>query len=211
MVHSAQLPILQPSRRRDESTESDEAPGRLSDAPSQPLVFAQWRPELGEADYDEAGFNDYDPNIDPLLWNDSQSGDLLSIAPQSVPVFPSYAEDMFDPFNATCVKVDHAIHTLLQYFLKVLHPNSWHLERAVRDDHAYIFRTDAMTIIQGCLHDAYNMYTLIAYASSYMSGIDGLEAPRGDVYYHKAIKASRDYVNSGKPVTGRLIFNTFAL
>jgi hypothetical protein len=208
MVHSAQLPILQPSRRRDESVDSDETNARLSVVLSQPLVFAQWRPELGDVDCDEA---DYDPNIDPLLWNESQSSELLSISPQSVPVFPSYAEESFDPFNATCIKVDQAIHTLLQYFLKVLHPNTWHMERATRSDHAYTFRTNAMTIMQGCMHDAYNMYTLIAYASSYMSGIDGLDAPRSDVYYHKAIKASRDYVNSGKPVTGRLIFNTFAL
>jgi hypothetical protein len=69
-----------------------------------------------------------------------------------------------------------------------------------------------MTVIQGCLHNEYNMYALLAYMSSYMTGIDKAN-PVGDwpFYMHKAIKASQDYVSNGNPITGRLIFNTFCL
>ncbi|KIW28650.1 uncharacterized protein PV07_08293 [Cladophialophora immunda] len=154
-----------------------------------------------------------DPNIDPLLWDYSQAHLTPSGSPQSIPVFPAAsAEESFDPFEVTCVKVDGAIYSLLHYFLRVWHPNVWHLERSGRADHEYAFRDDAMSLIQGCLHDKYNMYALLAYMASYMHDIDGITPPGdGNVYMHQALQASQNYVKSRLPITGRLIFNIFAL
>ena len=46
-----------------------------------------------------------------------------------------------------------------------------------------------MIVVQGCLHDEYNMYTLLAYTSSYMYHIDGVSPSRDwNFYMHKALK-----------------------
>lgn len=131
-------------------------------------------------------------------------------SPQRIPVFPASAEESFDPFDVTCVKVDQPIHSLLQYFLRVYYPNIWHIEREVRSDHNYLFRQDAMTLMQGCLHDEYNMYSLVASMASYMTYIDGIPVSGdGNLYVHKALRASQKYVQSGQPITTRMVFNIF--
>ncbi|EXJ85107.1 hypothetical protein A1O3_05782 [Capronia epimyces CBS 606.96] len=132
--------------------------------------------------------------------------------PQSIPVFPASAEESFDPFDVTCIRVDGAVHSLLQYFLLVQHPGCWHIERASRPDHKYVFQFDAMSVIQGCLHDEYNMYALLASMASFMTYLDEIPPSRdGSYYIHKALKASQEYVHSHQPITGRMIFNVFHL
>ena len=66
--------------------------------------------------------------------------------------------------------------------------------------------------MQGSLHDEYNLYALLAYMSNYMDNIEGVPPP-GDsnLYIHKALRASQNYVKSGQPITGRMIFNIFSL
>lgn len=131
---------------------------------------------------------------------------------QMIPVFPTSAQNIFDPFDASCIKVDEHVHILLQYFLRIHHPNVWHLERVVRTDKTYAFRYDAMSVVQGCLHDEYNMYTLLASMASYMKYVDGMYfAGDGDYYIHLALQASRAYFKSRGPITERMIFNTFHL
>jgi hypothetical protein len=68
-----------------------------------------------------------------------------------------------------------------------------------------------MTVVQGCLHDEYNMYALLAYMASYMSTIETASVGDYNFYVYKTTKASQEYVSNGYPVTARLIFNTFAL
>ncbi|KAK4942552.1 hypothetical protein LTR10_017681 [Elasticomyces elasticus] len=153
-----------------------------------------------------------DLNIDPLLWDMSQHTKSNPSSPDSIPVFPASAEENFDPFDVTCVRVDQSIHNLLQYFLRVHHPAIWHLEGAVGKDQNYAFRYDALSVIQGCLHDQYNMYSLLASMSSYMTFIDAIPpSGNGNLYIHKALQSSKRYVESRQPITSRTVFNTFHL
>ncbi|RVX74840.1 hypothetical protein B0A52_01117 [Exophiala mesophila] len=131
---------------------------------------------------------------------------------QEIPVFPTSAQHIIDPFDASCIRVDEHAHILLQYFLRIHHPNIWHLEKAVRTDKTYDFRYDAISVIQGCLHDKYNMYTLLASMASYMKYVDGMYfAGDGDYYVHLALQASRAHFERQRPVTERMVYNTFQL
>jgi hypothetical protein len=217
LIHASQLPLLQPGPASSESKapgkqSSDKAGSREKESTPKGSSFLQRRESPSIAIARQQNHERQDPNIDPLLWDYSQLPTNPSVSPPSVPTFPASAEENFDPFDVTCVKVDQAVYGLLQYFLRRFHPNIWHLERAIRPDHAYTFRYDAMTVVQGCLHDEYNMYALLAHMSSYMYGIERT-TPGGDweLYMHKALKASQNYVKSGNPITGRMILNTFSL
>ncbi|KAJ9611371.1 hypothetical protein H2200_004555 [Cladophialophora chaetospira] len=212
IIYAPQLPFLQPGRRsRDTNDREDQVPDEDVQT-QQPTTFLLRRTSSPVPAASHQYLEQLDPNLDPLLWDYSQVPVTPSLSPQSVPTFPASAEESFDPFGVTCVKVDESIYSLLQYFLARFHPNIWHLERAIRTDHAYAFRYDAMSVIQGCLHDEYNMYALLAHMSSYMQGIDGARATGDwDFYMHKALQSSQNYVKSGKPITGRMILNTFSL
>ena len=216
IIYASQLPPLQPGHRstprndQDEESNEQDAPPRQTLKKVDGVLRRRASPALPSSA--EQYHDRHDLNIDPLLWDYSQHPLRPSESPKWVPVFPGTAEDNFDPFSATCVKIDDAVFSLLQYFLRRYHPNIWHLERVVRSDHMYAFRFNAMTILQGCMHDEYNMYALLAHMSSYMYAIDEV-MPSGDweFYMFKALQASQSYVTSGSPVTGRMIMNTFSL
>ncbi|KIY02507.1 uncharacterized protein Z520_00972 [Fonsecaea multimorphosa CBS 102226] len=217
IIYAAQLPPLRSEPRDGQMNDSQDDPdhekgyndGSSTQNTSDLVHYQSESPVNGQSDH---ALQPLDPNIDPLLWDYSLPRLKLSGSPESIPIFPASAEENFDPFEVTCVRVDEAIYSLLHYFLQVWHPNVWHLERNGRADHQYAFRHDAMSLIQGCLHDEYNMYALLAYMASYMQDIDGLPAPGdGAVYMHRALRASQNYVKSRHPITGRLIFNIFAL
>lgn len=218
IIYSSPLPLLQPGCRSGTSNRSDtnskEGDKSGGQASAQAILsFSPDQTDVQSLAKDDLQQLPMDPNIDPLLlWDYFHGYSSPTCSPPSIPVFPASAEENFDPFDATCVKVDNAIYSLLQYYLNVHHPNIWHLERTVRQDHKYTFRYDAMTMIQGCLHDEYNMYALLAGMASYMSCIDGV-VPSGNTnyYIHKALKASQNYVQSQQPITGRVIFNVFQL
>lgn len=217
IVYATHLPDLRPGRRLATPDDTEDDSDRKSDHPcenstSQEHKFVQYQPQTLVSAGGHEYFANQDPNIDPLLWDYSELPILPTASPPSIPTFPASAEENFDPFEATCVKVDQAIYSLLQYFLRVVHPNVWHLERAVRPDHAYTFRYNAMEIVQGSLHDEYNMYALLAYMSNYMDNIEGVSPPGNPTFYiHKALRASQKYVKSRKPLTARVIFNVFCM
>ncbi|OAP58863.1 hypothetical protein AYL99_06160 [Fonsecaea erecta] len=219
VIYAIPLPQLRPEGQDDPMHDCPDELGHEQDYPAGPspenesglVHYQSASPMSGHSD-SEQYLQLLDPNIDPLLWEYSSPHLRLSGSPPSIPVFPASAEDSFDPFEVTCVRVDQGIHSLLHYFLRVWHPNMWHLERSGRPDHEYAFRHDAMSLIQGCLHDEYNMYSLLAYMANYMHDIDGLlPSADGPVYMHRALRASQNYVTSRQPITGRLIFNIFAL
>ena len=147
--YATQLPLLQPGRRLSDTSEDqpgNNQVGSKRNLEKDTISFVHYQPDSPLIVRSRQPSDSPDPNIDPLLWDYSQSYLESAVSPQSIPIFPAFAEDSFDPFDVTCVKIDSAIHSLLQYFLKVFHPNIWHLERAVRPDHSYTFRTDAMTL-----------------------------------------------------------------
>ncbi|KAH0835197.1 hypothetical protein AYO21_10903 [Fonsecaea monophora] len=217
IMYSGQPPYTRPEHQgkglencQDESNYGDDYLGESSTQHTSDRIH---RPSESLIHFDgDQYLQPLSPNIDPLLWEDSQPHPTLSGSPGSIPVFPASAEENFDPFKVTCVRVDEGIYSLLHYFLRVWHPNVWHLERSGRFDHEYTFRHDAMSLVQGCLHDKYNMYALLAYMASYMNDIEGISPPGdGTFYMHQALRASQNYVKSRQPITGRLIFNIFAL
>ncbi|EXJ67144.1 uncharacterized protein A1O5_09791 [Cladophialophora psammophila CBS 110553] len=217
IVYAAPFPRLQPGRRVGDLDEGQDQPNHdknhIPKSPTQTASdLAYFRSASSIPCSGDQSLLPLDPNIDPLLWDYSQPYLTPSGSPQSIPVFPASADVNFDPFDVTCVKVDQPIFSLLHYFLRVFHPNVWHLERTVQTDHEYAFRYDAMSVVQGCLHDKYNMFALLAYMASYMQDIDGIPPP-GDsaLYIHQALKASQNYVKSRQPITGRMIFNIFAM
>ncbi|EXJ85858.1 hypothetical protein A1O1_06227 [Capronia coronata CBS 617.96] len=194
--HATPLRLLQPGNRSGN-------PGHRPEQSGDDVLTAS---EQSTAPKHNAG------HVHVAPWEMSPINGPKQTSPHIIPVFPASAEESFDPFDVTCITVDAAVHSLLQYFLRVHHPNIWHIERAVRLDHQYTFRSDAMSIVQGCLHDQYNMYALLASMASYMTYIDGIPSPADGTYYiHKALKASQEYVHSRQPITGRMVFNIFNL
>jgi len=136
----------------------------------------------------------------------------LPTRPQAIPRFPQREHTVVDPFDVTCIKVDATVHQLLQYFLTVSHPNTWHTEQVPRKNLRYTFRSDAMTIIQGCLHDEMNMYCLLASMASQMTFLDCVNLQQDERYFiHNAIVATQKHFQGHPVITTRLVFNVFHL
>ncbi|KAI1619656.1 hypothetical protein EDD37DRAFT_202459 [Exophiala viscosa] len=215
IIITAQLPHLQPGRAGSSSATSSGhlasekgVEPRHSKRKGSKLLLSQVGCNVNSGNSGQT--QPQDANIDPLLWVMSQHNDSNQSSPDGIPVFPASAEENFDPFDVTCVRVDQSIHNLLQYFLRVHHPATWHLEAGKEQN--YAFRYDALSVIQGCLHDQYNMYSLLASMSSYMTFIDAIPpSGHGNFYIHKALQSSQRYVESRQPLTSRTIFNTFHL
>ncbi|KAK5046408.1 hypothetical protein LTR84_008210 [Exophiala bonariae] len=125
---------------------------------------------------------------------------------------PQSTEDIVDPFNTTCIVVDKTVHTLLQYYLHIVHPSVWHILTAGRNGNADIFKEKAMTILKGCLSEQYDMYCLLASMNVHMRYLDGYESGKDNDYFMvKAVKASQDYMQRVKQISEQMIFNVFQL
>lgn len=125
---------------------------------------------------------------------------------------PQSTEDIVDPFNTTCIVVDKTVHTLLQYYLHIVHPSVWHILSAGRNGNADIFKEKAMTILRGCLSEQYDMYCLLASMNVHMRYLDGYESGKDNDYFMvKAVKASQDYMQRVKQISEQMIFNVFQL
>jgi len=125
---------------------------------------------------------------------------------------PQSADDIIDPFNTTCIVVDSTAHTLLQYFLRTVHPSVWHVLCADSNGTASIFKDKAMSILQGALSDPYDMYCLLASMNVHMRYLDNCESGKdNDFYIVKAVKASHDYMQRADRISEKMIFNVFQL
>lgn len=142
------------------------------------------------------------PNMDPLM-----ASNLANIYKM-----PQSTEDIVDPFKTTCIVVDKTVHTLLQYYLHIVHPSVWHILSAGRNGNTDIFKEKAMTILKGCLSEQYDMYCLLASMNVHMRYLDGYESGKDNDYFMvRAVKASQDYMRRAKQVSEQMIFNVFQL
>lgn len=125
---------------------------------------------------------------------------------------PQSAQDIIDPFNTTCIIVDGTVHTLLQYYLHIVHPSVWHILSAGSNGTVGVFKDKAMGILQGCLSEKYDMYCLLASMNVHMRYLDGYESGKdNDFFMIKALKASKDYMQRAKRINEQMIFNVFQL
>jgi hypothetical protein len=125
IVQSVPLAVLQPGKPPKPRPDTENPPSRRT-AQSKLLTktsagASRQRTHSPSTD-DKDSPSRHDPNIDPLLWTSHPVPVERSESPRSLPIFPASAEDNFDPFNVTCVKVDEAVYGLLQYFLTRAHP-----------------------------------------------------------------------------------------
>lgn len=140
------------------------------------------------------------------------SGYLGFKALSSISTIPQSAEDIIDPFNTTCIVVDRTAHTLLQYYLRTVHPSVWHILCADSNGSASIFKDKAMSVLQGALSNTYDMYCLLASMNVHMRYLDGCESGRdNDFFIVKAVKASHDYMRRAERISEKMIFNVFQL
>ncbi|EXJ75083.1 uncharacterized protein A1O5_01779 [Cladophialophora psammophila CBS 110553] len=112
-----------------------------------------------------------------------------------------------DPFASTVVNVDRKAHSLLQYFIHVSHPRTWHSE--VQDDHTYTFQRDVLTLVKGCLEKEVHFYTLLASMASQMQYFEQMNRDDDTTsqMVTKAIDAVRRHLRSSPPINQRLIFD----
>ncbi|KEF54422.1 uncharacterized protein A1O9_09589, partial [Exophiala aquamarina CBS 119918] len=130
----------------------------------------------------------------------------------SIATMPQSADDIIDPFGTTCIVVDNTAHTLLQYYLRTVHPSVWHVLCADSNGSASIFKDRAVSVLQGALSETYTMYCLLACMNVHMRYLDGCESGKDNEYFIvKAVKASHDYMRRAERISERMIFNIFQL
>ncbi|KIW82327.1 hypothetical protein Z517_05354 [Fonsecaea pedrosoi CBS 271.37] len=125
---------------------------------------------------------------------------------QTIPRVPADESRIIDPFVSTVVNVDRKAHTLLQYFVHVSHPRTWHSE--VQNDRTYTFQKDVFPLVKGCLENEVHFYTLLASMASQMQYFELMHRDETTSQMAtKAIVAIRRHLRSSPPIDQRLIFD----
>lgn len=124
---------------------------------------------------------------------------------------PTSKEHVIDPFASTVAPLDQQGHSLLQYFIHVSHPRTWHSE--VQRDRSYTFKADASTLVRGCFENEVHFYPLLASMASQMQHFDHLhqDGDQTNVLVTKAIAAVSSYLRTTPPVDQRLVFDIHQL
>lgn len=126
---------------------------------------------------------------------------------------PASESHVTDPFASTSVNVERQAHALLQYFIHVSHPRTWHSELRSLPDHSYTFQSDAMTIVRGSLEHEVHFYTLIASMASQLQYFEHVTQYKDSTtpLVQKAINAIQHYLKSSPTIDQRLIFDIHQL
>ncbi len=124
-----------------------------------------------------------------------------------IPCMPAHEEHVIDPFASTGVSIDRQAHSLLQYFIQVSHPRTWHSE--VQKDRSYTFARDARTLVRESFEHEVHFDTLLASMASQMQHFDQVSQDKSfaDVLATKAITTVRRYLKTSPPIVQRLIFD----
>jgi hypothetical protein len=130
-------------------------------------------------------------------------------------------DEAVDPFDRSCIKVDSEVHSLLQFYLRVFHPNTWHTEahKQSRSLGKYKYARGAHDIVQGCFEDEMNMYCVLASMASFLQVFEHVQIHRNVNYYmSRALTATRQKIEDHQQTTGiaaivnpRMILNSFYL
>lgn len=118
-------------------------------------------------------------------------------------------EHIFDPFASTVANVDRLAHSLLQYFVNVSHPRTWHSESRALPDKSYTFQKDALTLVRESLHNEVHLYTLLASMASQLQNFEHADQyrDRTSTLIHKAITAIRNHIRISGKIDQRFIFD----
>ncbi|OAP57444.1 hypothetical protein AYL99_08182 [Fonsecaea erecta] len=137
----------------------------------------------------------------------TRAGTSKGRAITAIPRVPADEMRIIDPFASTVVNVDRKAHGLLQYFIHVSHPRTWHSE--VQNDRTYTFQNDVLALVKGCLENEVHFYTLLASMASQMEYFDLInrDDETTSQMATKAIGAIRRYLRSSPPIDQRLIFD----
>lgn len=130
-------------------------------------------------------------------------------------------DEAVDPFDRSCVKVDSEVHTLLQFYLRVFHPNTWHIEAHKQSTvlAKYKYAGGAQDIVRGCFEDEMNMYCVLASMASFLQVFQQVSMSRNvNFYMSRALAATREKIKTHQQATGtaaivntRMILNSFYL
>lgn len=141
----------------------------------------------------------------------SESGPQFDTCPiHSIDRMPTTAEHVIDPFAAIAVKVDNQLsHTLLQYFIRVSHPRTWHSEARSLAKNVYTFQSDALTLVRDSLHNEVHFYCMLASMASQLSHFEHASQYERSttLLTQKAIRAIRSHIENSAKVDQRFLFD----
>ena len=124
--------------------------------------------------------------------------------------------DTIDPFDSICVPMDMEMHSLLQYYVSVMHPGG-HTKTDSRTTRlllrcSQMFRSTAMSVIQDCMSNEMAMYSLLASVVSHGETFKSIYSNRkADEYMSKALKVFRTHLNYSPVVDEGLVLSIFHL
>ena len=122
---------------------------------------------------------------------------------------PPIRNNSTDPFSASATRIEASYHTLLQYFIQVSHPRTWHAEIKARG--IYTFQQSAVDLVANCVQSTMSMFTMLASMASQMQYFEGVAGPLDTtILIHKALTACRQHIARG-PIDTRLIFGIHSL
>lgn len=135
-----------------------------------------------------------------------------SPGPHQISCMPADENRVIDPFAVTCVTIGREAHQLLQYFLRVSHPRTWHTEARAFPDRSYTFKSSAFSLVQGCIENEMNMYTMLASMASQLAYFEQIvEPPEPSLLIQKALLATQKHIRTCREVDERMIFDIHQL
>lgn len=130
----------------------------------------------------------------------------------SIPQMPAIEEHVIDPFDIACVPLGRDVHTLLQYYIEVCHPNVWKTEHCLGSSKQYLYQYTVRSVIEDCLRQPVNMYAILASMASQSVFLHHLTLEHQTGYFStKAVVALRADMLETSSFTDRTIFNMFHL
>lgn len=115
-----------------------------------------------------------------------------------------------DPFGFVCL--DNQTHSLLQYYITVSFPSTWHTETKSGRAVEHVHRSAEMKMIRGCLEREIDMATMTAAVASRVENYEKVKVEGGtDKFMFRALKALRMHLAKNSLADEELVMDMLHL